>query len=565
MVRPRSAGFGAAGEPGDQVAGPAAAADRLPLQAGPELPRPALSAVELRRTLDQLERDRNRDVTRRLATAAAVDDRAGELGARPEQMRARLVVADMSHAAGDVVLGARLALEVNRWAAANGPTSLVARSHLVLSSIREGAGDGAGALDHALRSVELLGPAAPRTRGIHLLRLADALAAIGSYDSARQRYLQAEQVFIEIDDLERRLCTLNNLADTEIMAGDLERAWQVASQLLELAGGTDGLSESAYFDTVASAMLGVGQTAAAEQVARLGVQRLQAGSAARASTPAELVLTLARAERLRGDLLSAQWHLDQCLAICAERRLAGVRVQALGEQAALYAADGRFEQAFTTHQLFHAETMRLTSQQHESAVHARQALYETTEARREAARFWNQARSDPLTGLRNRRYVDEELPRLLQCAADSGLGLLAAIVDADHFKRVNDTYSHQTGDLVIRALAALFSSALEGWRVAGHPDPGFVARLGGEEFLIVLLGPEAEAVTAVERVRAAVHAYGWHPIAGVLPVTVSVGVALAGPQDGQHSLLARADRHLYAAKADGRNRVVADPTGRLAG
>jgi diguanylate cyclase (GGDEF)-like protein len=177
-------------------------------------------------------------------------------------------------------------------------------------------------------------------------------------------------------------------------------------------------------------------------------------------------------------------------------------------------------------------------------------MFETTEAREEAARFREQARRDPLTGLRNRRYVDEELPALL----DADPALTVAIVDLDHFKQINDRLSHDVGDQVLIMAAKLMETEL----AAVSPE-GFVARLGGEEFLMVLPAtPLGRAVVLLDGIRRAIGDYDWQEIARGLPVTVSIGVA--GVADAeiptQAGLLSIADKNLYAAKHRGRDRVV---------
>jgi diguanylate cyclase (GGDEF)-like protein len=163
------------------------------------------------------------------------------------------------------------------------------------------------------------------------------------------------------------------------------------------------------------------------------------------------------------------------------------------------------------------------------------------------------ANRDALTGLHNRRYIDEYLPPLLEQAAEHGAPLSAALVDLDHFKRVNDTLSHAAGDLVLEQVAALLADVAV--------DSGLVARLGGEEFLLVFPDTEAdEAVRRCERLRRAIHEHLWRPVAGNIPVTASIGVTtVPNGRTTASALLAGADRNLYAAKRAGRNRVVADP------
>ena len=158
---------------------------------------------------------------------------------------------------------------------------------------------------------------------------------------------------------------------------------------------------------------------------------------------------------------------------------------------------------------------------------------------------------DPLTGLRNRRYVDEELPALIAADPD----LTVAIADIDHFKRINDELSHDVGDQVLVQVAKLLDTEL----AAVAPD-GFAARLGGEEFLLVLPAtPVTLAATQLDGIRRAISDHDWHGTTNGLPVTVSIGVAGVSETTprSQAAALATADRNLYAAKHAGRNRVVA--------
>jgi diguanylate cyclase (GGDEF)-like protein len=263
-------------------------------------------------------------------------------------------------------------------------------------------------------------------------------------------------------------------------------------------------------------------------------------------------LTLARAQRGLGAYDRAQRSLDLSRELCVERDLGDTLVRVQQEQAELHAARGEFAEAFAAHKRFFAAHNRLHSQQREAQARTRQAMFETTEARQEAERFREQARRDPLTGLHNRRYVDEELPALI--GADPELAV--AIVDLDHFKQINDRLSHDAGDQVLTIAARLMESEL----AAVSPD-GFVARMGGEEFLMVLPAtPLARAVALLDDIRRAVRGHDWHAVTGGLPVTVSVGVASL-TETGHHGLLSTADRNLYAAKHGGRDRVESGKSG----
>jgi diguanylate cyclase (GGDEF)-like protein len=163
-------------------------------------------------------------------------------------------------------------------------------------------------------------------------------------------------------------------------------------------------------------------------------------------------------------------------------------------------------------------------------------------------RLKEDSRRDPLTGMRNRRALADELPGLEAGHQDRGDSLAIALCDVDRFKVYNDELGHLAGDQALRAIAATIRGSLRGKDMA--------YRFGGEELLIVLPATtDEEALVAVERVRAAVQAAAMpHPagIGGVL--TVSIGIAAGHADYG--TLLARADAALYSAKHEGRNRVV---------
>jgi diguanylate cyclase (GGDEF)-like protein/PAS domain S-box-containing protein len=149
------------------------------------------------------------------------------------------------------------------------------------------------------------------------------------------------------------------------------------------------------------------------------------------------------------------------------------------------------------------------------------------------------ARSDALTGLPNRRALDDRLPREMARALRAESGLCLAIVDIDHFKAYNDAHGHLAGDAVLRNCATAWDSQLRG--------EDTILRFGGEEFLVVLPGCGADdAAEIVERLRAATPE----------SQTCSAGLAQWRPGESVDELVGRADKALYEAKETGRDRLV---------
>ncbi len=159
------------------------------------------------------------------------------------------------------------------------------------------------------------------------------------------------------------------------------------------------------------------------------------------------------------------------------------------------------------------------------------------------------AGSDPLTGLPNRRVAMEHVARAWKAAKTTGEPLSCLMIDVDNFKRINDTHGHDVGDQVLANIAHVLRNN------ARAEDT--VCRVGGEEFLVVCRSTDrATAKLAGERLRSVVHATEFE-ISGVRhPVSISVGVSMAGGDDRDPAeLLKHADQALYRAKQFGRNRV----------
>ncbi len=178
--------------------------------------------------------------------------------------------------------------------------------------------------------------------------------------------------------------------------------------------------------------------------------------------------------------------------------------------------------------------------------------------RQSLAEVRQEATTDALTGLANRRAFDVRIKRLMaQVRSEPATPLSLLLVDVDHFKKFNDTHGHRVGDLVLRLVARLMADNVKGRDT--------VARYGGEEFAILLTGADLRAACVVARQlgealssKRLVTKGAMHPVGHV---TVSIGVAQARPGEQAAALVERADGALYEAKRTGRNRVCTEQMG----
>ena len=200
-----------------------------------------------------------------------------------------------------------------------------------------------------------------------------------------------------------------------------------------------------------------------------------------------------------------------------------------------------------------AETTKAVERNRTLEQQLAQSVSRVGKLRKSLGEMKQEATTDALTGLCNRRAFDARLKRIMSQARSEpdGEPVSLLLLDVDHFKRFNDTYGHRVGDLVLRLVARLLSENVKGRDT--------VARHGGEEFAILLTGATAAAAVSVAQqlctalaskslvVKDKAHGSG--------AVTVSIGVAQVQPGETASALLERADHALYQAKRDGRNRV----------
>ncbi|HEY0785144.1 MAG TPA: sensor domain-containing diguanylate cyclase [Acidobacteriaceae bacterium] len=320
------------------------------------------------------------------------------------------------------------------------------------------------------------------------------------------------------DDLTRLASFICDAPMSLISLVDRERQWFKSRQGMDLA--ETPRSEAICDYTVQQAELFIVEDAALDArfrempLVRSGVIRFYAG------TP----------------ILSPDGHSvgSLCVLDSVPRQLSEQQknaLQVLGRQAGAYLLISTQVRAL----LKSAEERRLVEQE------LRRSKEQLEEANR---RLMELASTDALTGLANRRGMEARM-RQKESGGEPALSML--MIDVDHFKRVNDLLSHETGDLVLQRVAALLRSCTR--------ETDTLCRYGGEEFVLLLPGADHEAaLQRAERLRQAVEL----DVDGVAAVTVSIGVATAQPDGrgvGLPGLLAAADKALYLAKAQGRNCV----------
>lgn len=410
-------------------------------------------------------------------------------------------------------------------------------------------------------------------------RLHNMLAIIysrnGKHSEAIEHLLQAIQDLEHSGDRDRRASSWSNLSAAMYHLGRNEEALDAAEKALELATAT--IYRATAYNNKALALMDLGRLQEAEENFLLSREQiLQHGDPNYQSEHGRyFALLMERSGRLdeavrlareardiavKHNLLQAQ--LDANHDIYRLEKLGGnpaAALEALEEHVRLSAQAHLAE----TERLVEREKWRSRVQrmQEEAAAERRrrenlassyQQLTQIHERLSERAREleWHSYR-DSLTELANRRYFDERLAAESERSRETGESLGMFMIDVDTFKTVNDSHGHPVGDELLRQIARLLQASVRRMDV--------VARLGGDEMGVLLLAPGslADRIQLAEQIRSRIANQDWGRLAPGLNVTVSLGGAVLSEVGGDPvKLLSLADRRLYQAKTQGRDRAI---------
>lgn len=465
---------------------------------------------------------------------------------------ARLSEVNVLNRAGNIVAGVKITHEVLRWAAEAGDDLVTARAHALLATGLHRLGAWAESVRHAEAAVRLLDQTAPlQMQADHALILAMLTSCMPGDKVSTAPFDRADELARLLGDPVMIVANLNNLAYMLYESGDIERAAQAVAELRAVASGSGLELNASVLDTVASVLLELGDTAEAERL----VERVLSGRTqlTDANALATNLLTYAEIKRRAGDLQAALEAAEEARRMGRTQSLPEIAAEAMREFAAIRAAMGDYPTAYHNMVRFHAEWEKVRTERGEATASVMKTLFEVEALRRDSLRYQELSERDALTGLWNRRHLERRLPEQLGAAGGRGQPVGIGLIDLDHFKQINDRYSHSTGDAVLRTVARILD------RDVGPAV--FAARLGGEEFVVVFLDSDEQAtLVACERLRRVIANHPWADQGVTSPVTASIGVTVAAPGDTMSTVLRRADEYLYEAKRSGRNRVAGDTT-----
>ncbi len=363
----------------------------------------------------------------------------------------------------------------------------------------------------------------------------------GTLDEAERAYRSALERRLRLNDADGVAAARNNLAK---VLTDRGRYPEASEQLLLARAIWSGLGN----------LRGM-----AMAITNLGIVHRDQGELAAAAERLEEALAIKReiadvlgaceTATFLGRVRAEQRRTDEALALLQRAAADAERLGVAGELATACLALADVHESFGDHagalawfRRYHDADRRGFDERSSERLHALQVSFQLARAEQESA-------TDELTGLRNRRAFDREVMELLRVARRDAKLLSVALLDLDDFKQVNDRFGHAVGDEVLRRVAEVLRL---------HTRSGDLpCRYGGEEFALALPDTDlADAVRAADQLRRRIRDIDWAEVHPDLTVTTSIGVATLEEGADLPQLLARADRELYRAKHQGKDRVL---------
>jgi diguanylate cyclase (GGDEF)-like protein len=432
-----------------------------------------------------------------------------------------------------------------------------------LGLLYDGLGDRPQAMSWLLKQLELsqrLGNKQQEATAVH-----DLGFMAPNVEQSRSYFYKAHELFREVGDGWGVALACINLAEGYTKQGDYEQALRLATEAMNMEDHEGEAVEKAYISHTLGGIYAAQskyEEALTHHHEALEFTRQGMGDGSLEPT---LYLDIGKVYQQMGRFDTALPYLEKALAIAKAMDFRVVIYTAHETLADYYKSLGHFEQSLAHFEQFHHLKEAIFNTDNEQKMRALEVIHRTETAKKEAAlqqrknvelqehiehlqQLNEQVKalsiSDPLTGLYNRRYLFEYLAGL-----ERTQNLSVAILDIDHFKRINDTYTHFVGDEVLRGAATLLNAFLR--------DTDIAARFGGEEFIVVFGNTTLDqAVLACERLRQTVETHVWSDKHPDLKATISIGV-VSGTAKDYELLLQTADKKLYEAKHNGRNCVAA--------
>jgi diguanylate cyclase (GGDEF)-like protein len=383
-------------------------------------------------------------------------------------------------------------------------------------------GDFSQALSYYERALELARHSQDKfDEGIALCNMANCYEDLEKMGEALHYRLAAQAVFDDCKSHRHSAVNLGNLGNFYTVQGEYSKAlhhFELALQSLQLSPeqGTEGWL-----------YLRLGYTYLKQQNFAAALKHLHD--------------SLAITERVNAleDLYEAHEYLSETYEALGDTRNALEHYKAFHNYK---------EQVFNEHSSQQTKTMMMQfdverTKQEQAITHLK-----NVELAKVVQQLEELSQRDGLTGLFNRRYLDQRLEQAFEDARLVEQPLSVLISDIDHFKKINDHFSHAVGDDVLKIVAAIYKDNVWGADI--------VARYGGEEFVVVFRNTELEQAHHVaEKLRQKIEQYPWHELRPELRVTVSMGLSDDMTVSGFEKLLSLADDKLYEAKRGGRNQV----------